>query len=332
MCTSINLKTKDNINFLARTMDFSFELDANPVYIPKGYQFKSDVKSGTTITSTYSFVGAGRKLKDYVFADGVNEKGIGCCALYFSDLAVYADHDDTAKMNLAPHEVVFWALSSIGSLDELEEKVSQINIVNEASPFLGFVTPLHWIFSDENGRSIILEVMNNSVHFYEDVTNVFTNSPEYTWHLTNLKHFSYLQTTSRPIGNFGAYKPGSDGAGSGLLGMPGDYTSESRFVRSAFMREHIEETTGTEQGLNAIFHILATCDIPKGVKKHDNGALDYTQYKAAMDLTNRDYYMMDYYDSCPAKISLAELDKKNSPDPIEFQLSKRQTVINLTNQ
>lgn len=87
MCTSLTMTTKDNVNLLARTMDFSFELGASPVFIPRGHAFKSDVGADCTYISDYAFVGAGRKLAEYMFAGGVNEKGIGICALYFSGLA-----------------------------------------------------------------------------------------------------------------------------------------------------------------------------------------------------------------------------------------------------
>ncbi|MDV4148418.1 choloylglycine hydrolase family protein [Enterococcus faecalis] len=331
MCTSLTMTTKDNVNLLARTMDFSFELGGTPVFIPRNHTFKSDVGEGSDYKSSYAFVGAGRKLAEYLFADGVNEKGIGICALYFSGLSQYSDKEDTMKLNIAPHEFVTWVLGSIDSLDSLKTELNNLNIMNVKNSFLNVVTPLHWIVADSSGDSLIIEMTASGTHIYDNEASVFTNNPEYPWHLTNLNHYSFLSNVTSPTMSFGKHVSISDGMGSGAMGLPGDFTSESRFIRAAFLKANIYQPENAVEAINTLAHILNSVDIPKGDKKAKNGDIDYTQYKGFMDLSNKTYTMMPYENTCPVQVKLTdELIKSKSP--FVFKMDSNQEIINLASQ
>lgn len=327
MCTSLTLTTVDKLTFLARTMDFSFELEAQPVFIPREHLFKSDVNNNTHFSGPFSFIGAGRQLGEYFFADGVNEKGIGICALYFSNHAMYEESPKDDSVNIAPHEFVPWVLANVSSLDDLPNQLKDLTIVSAKNKLLNLVTPLHWIISDQHNQSLIIEITQSGTHLYENKARVMTNSPEYPWHLEHLDHFAYVQTTPRPIMNFDKHRSISDGAGSGLMGIPGDYTSQSRFLRTAYLAQTIDTPLGSDEAVNTLQHILASADIPKGVKQQSNGEPDYTQYKSMMNLSLLDYYFIPYHDTCPVKINLAEAMLKFDK-PYVFPIQEKQTIIN----
>lgn len=95
MCTSIFLETKDNKHLLARTMDFSFPLDFDVVYLPKKNEWVSEADKEKH-QSKYGMLGAGRLLgTSYFVADGVNEHGLAIAELYLPQKAVYQKELDS---------------------------------------------------------------------------------------------------------------------------------------------------------------------------------------------------------------------------------------------
>lgn len=146
MCTALTFSTNDDTYFLARTMDFSFELDARPVYIPRHYEFNSLIP-GTKFTTKYGFIGAGRDIQGFIFADGLNEKGLSIASLYFDKNAEYSQHSCSTSLNLSATDVVAWALGNIASVSEFEQECQTLNVVETINPLLQVNVPLHWIVS-----------------------------------------------------------------------------------------------------------------------------------------------------------------------------------------
>lgn len=323
MCTSVTFLSETGDNFLARTMDFGFELKGRPVVMPRHQTVPSDV-DGFEYSMKYGFVGAGRALGNYILVDGVNEKGVSAAALYFSDEAKFADKPQTGKVNVAPHEVLNWILGNAESCSSLAKLIDQLNIVAVPVKGLGIngPVPLHWIITDRSGDSYVLEVMADGVHYMKNPVGVMTNSPDFGWHLKNLSNYTELQPTPHPARSFDGYQVSSFGPGSGALGMPGDYTSVSRFVRTVYMREYTDQTS-TDQTVTELSHVLNAVEIPKGVKIKQDGSEDYTQYRGYMDTQNLIYYMQPYHDQTMYQVTLTE-ELMNRPKPTEFPLADQQ--------
>lgn len=305
MCTAVTFLTSDNLHFSARTMDFSFELDANPVYVPRKYKFKSLVPD-TEFVSKYGFIGMGKDIDGFTFADGFNERGFSIASLYFEKNAKYNEKSKKDALNIASTEMVSWALGNIESVAEFENYCQKINVVAVINPLLQVNVPLHWIVADKTGNTGVLEITKDGSKFYHNSVGVMTNSPEFPWHLDNLNHYTNLQPTEFEPKQYGDYTTVSDGPGSGALGLPGDYTAASRFVRAAFLRQYSAPVKGTKAGVNAVLHILNAVDIPKGVKVTAKDVSDYTQYKAVMDLDNLSYYFMAYDDTKLNQVEITE--------------------------
>ncbi|MBP1047430.1 choloylglycine hydrolase family protein [Enterococcus sp. BWM-S5] len=325
MCTSITLEN-DHSNYLARTMDFGFELDGKPVVVPRQYTFTPQL--GETLTFPYGFVGTGRKLGAYLFADGVNEKGLAIAELYFPTEASYLEAPLPETTALAPHEFIMWVLGNISSIEELKNRIHEVSILNTENQLLGVVLPLHFIVADSSGQTVVVETHDKTLTIKENPVHVMTNSPRFEWHLQNLNNYLSLQPQNFPAKTFGKLSAVPFGQGSGTYGLPGGYTSPERFVRAVYLRNYIISTETADEALTGIFHILDNVTIPKGVNLKNDGSTDYTQYRAAFDTKNQRYYFNPYHTPEVFSLQLTEA-LLNSPAPIEYDVPTGFTTTSL---
>ncbi|ASB91411.1 choloylglycine hydrolase family protein [Bacillus sonorensis] len=307
MCTSLTLTTADQMQVLARTMDFAFQLDGEVLLHPRMFQWTSEA-DGKEHKAPYAFIGMGRRFKNALFADGVNEKGLSCAALYFPGYAVYETEAKEDRKNIAPHEFVTWVLSSCRNLDDVKDAVSSLAIVEREVKLLGTVTPLHWILADRSGKSIVVEPVEDGIQVHDNPVGVMTNSPDFPWHLTNLRNYIGLRPGQFTAKKLGELTLSAFGEGSGLAGLPGDFTPPSRFVRAAYLKEHIKPVSGETEGVAAAFHILSNMNIPKGIVITEQGEDDYTQYTAAMCNHTGTYYYHHYQNRQIQKVCLFHED------------------------
>ncbi|WP_125768531.1 choloylglycine hydrolase family protein [Lapidilactobacillus wuchangensis] len=292
MCTSISYLAKNDHVFLGRTMDFGFELNGHPIAIPRHYQWQSQL--GETYTFKYGFIGIGRKLDDYLFADGVNEHGLAVAELYFAGEAAYAEVVPDKKGQLAAHEFIMWVLGNLSSVAEVKSASQEITLVDLPSKLLKVTSPLHFIMTDATGACIVVEPEADGLHIIDNQVGVMANSPEFPWHLTNLRNYLGLDPHSVNHRQLGDVELQSFGPGSGTFGLPGGYSSPERFVRAAYLRNTIQASTDTDANVTNLFRILDNVTIPKGAKLQTNGEMDYTQYRVVMDLTTKTVYFQPY--------------------------------------
>lgn len=321
MCTSLTLTTTDQTNTLARTMDFAFLLDPELIFIPRRFPLVSEMDQ-TARSVKYAMMGIGRNLGTYTFADGLNEAGLACASLYFPGYAEYNDFAIPGKTNLAPHEVVGWLLTNFSTLEEVKAAIPQLNIVSKALKMMNVITPLHWIITDKTGNIIVIEPMKDGIMIYDNPLGVMTNSPDFNWHLTNIRN--YIGVSPNKTGpiqlNGMTFSP--FGAGAGSFGLPGDFTPPSRFLRALFGREAINPINNEEECINAAFHILASVDIPKGSVITDDG-IDFTQYTACMVCNTGTYYYKTYDNNQIARACLFN-ENFEAKDPKVWDILQKQ--------
>lgn len=308
MCTSIFVTSKTKQHYLARTMDFVFPLEATPIFIPRGYVWKS--LSGEEHTSQYAFIGSGSAAEaKYLLADGINEKGVSIAELYFSGEARYQDELIKDKINLAPHEFITWLLGDIASITDLRHKINDICLQNIPNKMINTTVPLHYIVSDASGESIVLESDNSEgiLKIKENSLGVMANSPELEWHLKNARNYLGLDNhamLSREVDQFDLLPTGLS---SGTFGLPGGFTSSERFIRAVYLR-HVMLWEGDEaEVVNQIIHLLDNVSVPKGAVKNNQGECDYSQYKAIFNNNELIYYHQPYSTHVISKIDLKQL-------------------------
>ncbi|MHC5268702.1 choloylglycine hydrolase family protein [Enterococcus sp. LJL98] len=294
MCTSIFTKTLNGEYILSRTMDFTFPLEAAPLFIPKDYQWVSEATK-ESFQSEYGFIGAGRLLgTTYFVADGVNEAGLSAAELYLPGEVQYNDVSDDSKTNVAPHELILWILGNCKSVAEVEEKIGSFNLMGLAAPLLNTVTPLHWIVTDQTGRCVVIEPTELDLRVKENPVGVMTNSPNIEWHISNLRNYLNVQPKQFKPRTFGSFVAEPFSQGTGTSGLPGGYTPPERFVRAAFFKEQITPAKNESQGINNAHHILNTVRIPKGIVVTDNDLSDFSLYVGSMCNQTKTYYYTSY--------------------------------------
>ncbi|WEV38853.1 choloylglycine hydrolase family protein [Lactobacillus sp. ESL0680] len=297
-CSSFTLETKDKKHFLSRTMDFMMEMAEQVVYTPIKKTFKVAYSVEQEITSKRAFIGLG-EIQEYdnapVTFDGVNDKGLMGATLYFPGYASYHEKAQAGTWAVSPDKVISVILSQAANLDDVAELFQeQITIVNDANPTLKAVSPLHFIFSDTTGASLIVEPEEDGVHIIKDSIGVMTNSPDYQWHETNLRNYLSVTPKQHDDVNFlgKTLKPFSQG--SGTFGLPGDYTPVSRFVRTAFMKNNVEQPADETAAVSLAHHMLEPVSIPRGIVVTPNDTFDYTCYSAYICAESRSYYYSTY--------------------------------------
>ncbi len=313
-CTGITIKPNDGSVLFARTLEFAQDIHSNAIIIPRGMKFVGstpDGSPGLPWTTRYGAVGM-NACGLPVFADGLNEKGLQVGVFYFPDYARYQPIGEQERdRSLAPQELSGFLLGTCASVEEAVKAAESVRVGEVTFSEFGFVLPLHYIVNDASGESVVLEYVDGDLKVHPNPLGVMSNSPTFDWHMTNLSNYVNLSVTNLPPLDLSGTKLPSLGQGSGMLGLPGDFTPPSRFIRAvAFSKSALPVETAREGVLQA-FHILNQFDIPKGAargREHGKEVYDYTLWTSASDLKNLRYYFRTYNNSRIRMIDLREVD------------------------
>ncbi|MES5928037.1 choloylglycine hydrolase family protein [Bacillus cereus group sp. MG9] len=325
MCTSLTLQTKNGQHLFARTMDFTLDLNQEVIIIPRHYQWNNI--TGEIINTKHATVGMGINHQGRVImADGVNEAGMTCATLYFPGFATYSKSIDNNKTNLAPFDFVTWSLTQFNSVKELKKSVDSLTFLDIPLPDLGLTPPLHWILADKWGDCIVLEPTNEGLKMYDNPLGVMTNSPEFNWHLQNLRQYIGLKSQPFSPTEWSNLPLSAFGQGSGSMGLPGDFTPPSRFVRAAYGKQNIQDIDSEEEGVSALFHILSNCEVPKGGVITEEGTLDNTIYTSVMCMESGTYYYHTY--DCRQIIAIHLFHENLDTDEIKaYSFQRKQKIF-----
>lgn len=305
MCTALSLKSKQGTPFFGRNMDFSYELDPEVFIVPVGYNFENDY-SNRVFQTKYKFIGTGQNLGKVVFADGVNEKGIGVAALYFQGYAEYDTELNNQRTTIGSVEVVGYLLGECASIDEVVRTINSINIVGMEDGITGTVAPLHWFVIDRNGDSITIEKTASGLRIFRNEVGVLANSPTFDWHMTNLRNYLNLSPYQNSTVAWGDTLLTPFGQGAGTIGLPGDYTSPSRFVKTVFQKSFVSQSDDQQTLVNC-FNIISGVSIPKGVVMTGRNTPDYTQYTTFMNVVTGDYYFKTHDNPQIFKVNINDI-------------------------
>ncbi len=314
-CTSILVKTNDDSYVYGRTMEFGMELKSQPVVAPRGLSYTGTGakkgQDGLKWTGKYAAVGM-NAVDQPLICDGMNEKGLAGGILYFPGYAEYTKPADAdPAKSLAPWEFLSWCLTSFANVDEIKAAIENgdVQVVEVVFPAFGFVAPFHYTLHDTNGNSIVIEPTGGTLKVYDNPFGVMTNSPTFDWHLTNLKNYTKLTDENAPPLKINGHQIDSFGAGSGWLGIPGDPTPPSRFIRAlAYSMTPVPQPKGIKS-VRLVEHIMNNFDLPKGIiRDAKSDEADYTQWTAIADMADRVYYVKTYDNQQLQAIALKDFD------------------------
>jgi choloylglycine hydrolase len=295
-CTSIQIKTQDGLVFYARNMEGGVDLGSILYVVPKGTAYQGtlpdNTPKGLKWTAKYGVVGVGTAAGP-VLNDGINELGLAVGTLFLPDYAEYETFDPgKAAITLAQYEVATWILSNFATVAEVRQALPKVRVVQGSTSMLG-ILPLHFCVHDPQGNSLVIEYVKGKLHVYDNPLGVLTNSPTFDWMTTYLSNFVNLSATNVPQLDLKGFTIHQFGQGSGMVGLPGDYSPPSRFVRMVAYTQAALPVEGAAAGLNLAMTIINNIDIPKGTvrEKTEKGrGYDITQWTVVGDLTNKKYY------------------------------------------
>lgn len=313
-CTSILLKAADGSPVYGRTMEFAFPLSSDAIVIPRQHAFTAtgpNGQQGLTWKGTYAATG----LNAYgwpILVDGINERGLAGGILYFPNYAEYTDPAKAkASQSMAPWEFLTWALTNFATVAEVKAAIDGVNVIAAIQPGQDFVPPVHYTLHDATGASLVIEPTGGKLAVYDNPFGAMTNAPRFDWHEQNLSN--YIKLTKNDIGPVKLMgqeiKPFS--TGTGMLGLPGDLTSPSRFVRTVAYAATVNPPKTVDETVRLAEHVMNNFDIPLGYQ-HDSAApdapLERTQWTTFADLRNLRYYFKTIDYQPMREIDLKSLD------------------------
>src|SRR5210317_942243 len=338
-CTGIKVKCQDGAVIFARTAEFGVDLDIKAIGIPADTKFVGSApenKPGLAWTAKYAAIGSNTAGMPFITVGGLNEKGLHVGAFNLAEFAVYQDVTpaDYGK-TLNCFELPNYLLTTTATVDEAIAALRKVKLADMPIKYFDNLhMQFHYRLSDKSGRSVVIEYLEGELHVIENPLGALTNSPNFTWHLTNLTNYLNLSPYGWPaieLENL-TLKPSS--LGSGLNGMPGDFTSPSRFIRAVAFQEMHAPSGTADDGIKTAFHILNQFDIPKGASVQKEGGVEYpdiTQVTAASDLTNLRFFFRTYENSQIRMITMADFLAGNHSKPVLFDRGGDEVFENIAN-
>lgn len=289
MCTAIS--DHSNGFLFGRTLDLEYSYNERAILTPRRKPL--DFLHTPPTREHLAILGIGIVFGDTpLYFDAINEAGLAVAALNFPRSAIYRDILPSA-CNLASFEVIPYILAHCHSLESARDILKDINITKDSVSSSLPASPLHWIIADKNA-ALTLESTADGVKVYDNPFGILTNEPPFPFHLSNAASFASL--SSAPPENRLTQKveilPHS--RGSGAFGLPGDFSSPSRFVRAVFMENHTDAEEDTEKSVNRFFHIMDSVSVPRGAVKTEEGKSVYTVYTSCGSPVGMTYYFTTY--------------------------------------
>ncbi|PSV22003.1 choloylglycine hydrolase [Photobacterium leiognathi subsp. mandapamensis] len=330
MCTGIILHSEDGVTIPARTMEFGFNIQSNIAIVPAGTQISSlssdELQTGLVYKAKYGFGGL-NGLGRNIIVDGMNEKGLYFGAFYFAGFAQYSElSPENQSQSVSSEELGNYILANFATVDEVREGLNKVTVVGTFIKEIQNFAPLHYSVVDANGGAIVIEYSEKGLTIFDNEIGVMTNPPSFDWHMTHIRNYIGLSTENvKPVAINNNVTLTALSQGSGLMGLPGDYTSPSRFLRAAAFVNLSIPSKSVDEGVFHAFHILNAFDIPKGLvsEVNEHGVFnDYTIWTSVADTRNKDYYFRTYLSPQQCKINIVEaLEGLDAPKVIEMESS-----------
>lgn len=289
MCTAATYYSKDH--YFGRNLDLEFSYHETVTVAPRKYEFP--FRHAESMKEHYAIIGMAYVVDNYpLFYDAINEAGLGMAGLNFPDNADYKEWKDGAD-NITPFEFIPWILGQCASVQEARERLENLNLLRENFSEELPLSPLHWMIADKE-CSIVVEQTADGLHVYDNPVGIMTNNPTFDMQLFGLNH--YMGLSAEPAKN--SFAPGVSlqqySRGMGAIGLPGDLSSVSRFVKAAFTRMHAISGESEKESVSQFFHILSSVEQQRGCVHLGGDKYEITIYTSCGNLDKGLYYYNTY--------------------------------------
>lgn len=279
-CTHITLKATDGAVLCGRTMEWGhFDMEGRVIVIPRRHEYTGATpngKPGLRWKSQFGVVGIDMLGKG-LLSDGLNEKGLAVAVLYHPGFAEYEKYDPTrSDESMAPTDLAQYLVTTCATVADVRAAVEKVRMVPVVEPALGVPAPIHLIVTDASGKQIVIEFLRGETTIFDAPLGVLTNAPAYEWHITNLRNYVNLSPVAIPDRQIGDLDFKPLGSGSGMIGLPGDFTPPSRFIRAVAFSQTARPTPDGRETMYEMFRILDNFNVPLGAAEGSQGKDDRT--------------------------------------------------------
>lgn len=315
MCTTIGYSYKSGQVF-GRTLELGMVLDNKIIFVPKNRDIIATLEEN--YKSKYNTIGSGF-FNISSFGDGINEMGLMGSNNFFPGYASFSPKPVEGLVNTTTPNAFDYLLTRCKDVDEVKEEAKNIILLEKMGEEESSAN--HFFFMDKKGSKVVLEPKAGRLIAYDNPYGVLTNAPDFYWHITNLKNYINLKPENTKEANFNGSKVTQFGEGTGMLGLPGDFTPPSRFVRAAYYVSNSDKNLNRDNAILQAFRILSQFDIPEGaiidpIEKHqdetlytstmDTGQLSY-HIKCHTNINLQNFYLEDFKDE--TEVKFIELNK-----------------------
>ncbi|MBR2315815.1 MAG: choloylglycine hydrolase [Clostridia bacterium] len=320
MCTAVTYRTKDH--YFGRNLDLEYSYNEAVTVTPRNYGF--NFRKMGIMKNHFAMIGMAYISEGYpLYYDATNEKGLSIAGLNFPQNADYKPYCD-GKDNVAPFEFIPWILGQCATVSEAENLLKRINLLNESFSEELPLTPLHWIISDRE-RSVALESVKSGIKVYDNPVGVLTNNPVFDYHMFNLNNYMRL-TNGEPENTFGGkLELKTYSRGMGAVGLPGDASSASRFVKAAFVKMNSVSGDSEGESVSQFFHILKAVEMQRGCVQLGKDIYEITVYSSCCNTDRGIYYYTTYDNGSICAVDMHKEDLQGST-LTSYPLKKEQDI------
>lgn len=321
MCTAVTYKTKDF--YFGRTLDYDFSYAEEVTVTPRNYSLH--FRMGDTLKHHYAILGMAFIPDDYpLYYDAVNEKGLCMAGLNFVGNAYYGKAAE-GRVNLAQFEFLPYLLATCDGVEEALPQLEKINLTNLAYRPDMPTAQLHWLIADKK-RAVTVEFVKDGRKIYDNPLGVLTNNPTFDRQLFRLNDYRNV-TPKEPKNGF----PDKIGLtaysrGMGAIGLPGDWSSQSRFVRASFVKLNSPSGGSEEESVNQFFHILGAVGQPRGTCVTEDGGYEHTIYTSCCNTDQGVYYYTTYENHALCAVDMRKVDLESNK-LVRFPVIRNETIL-----
>jgi choloylglycine hydrolase len=312
MCTDLRLVRLTDMHVSGRTLDFAFDLASQVRVVPRGQQWKAtatataDAVAPLEWSNGLGFVAMDAFGFDGYFADGLNEAGLSVGTLWLPETSLPTTPPTTGEApSLDFINLAGWLLGTCRTVADVKAALGQVQLWNapvrdlwpagkavpaQLAPLMDWAFTEHLAVHDAHGGDLVVEFLDGVAHVHDNVVGVLTNSPTYDWHVTNLRNYIGLTNVEDQAYNLMGMPVKGTGNGTGLIGLPGDVTPPSRFVRATVLSQVVTDAASPREAVNQVFHSLDLVSVPR----HLAASGDYTQWYVVRDHDSLVYYVRSY--------------------------------------
>lgn len=327
-CTNIMVQSKDNAVIVARTLEFGPSLNSEIVTSPKGKVFANtrlDGRQSRSWTAKYGFVYLNFFGQDHA-VDGMNEQGLSIGFLYLPGYTQYPKVSEADVKNAIPYfQLGDWVLSQFKTTEQARAALEDLKVFDQKLTIEGkkLSFPLHLVINDSQGKSIVVEFNRGKKQIYENPLGILTNAPSFDWQLNNLKNYANLSPYAVEPIKIDGMTYSATGQGAGMVGLPGDSTPPSRFVKMAFLQKSALPVADAEKAVVLSEYIIDNVFIPNGMVRNAKGTpgTETTQWTVFKDLKNAKLYFKSYLFPTLRVIDIKKLNLNEGAQVVRIPVS-----------